>query len=219
MGASHPTDQCSAAGTGNAWCLGKPERDAREIRACWRCARWQKLGKQRMHTEQMRSGAVEARRAHNPEVAGSIPACATKRGYAALGLYMPKAEANVGGAMRAAYCYGAAMVAVQGQRFKSYHTDTMKAWRHIPVVNVPSLLEAIPFSCTPVCVELSPNARPLHNFVHPERAFYIFGPEDGSVPTELTSKYITVAAPSDFCMNLAATVNVVLYDRRAKSFR
>ena len=170
-----------------------------------------------MKTELTRCGAVIARRAHNPEVAGLNPAGATKRGYAAIGLYMPKAEANVGGAMRAAYCYGASMVAIEGRRFKSFHTDTMKAWRHIPVVEVASLIDSIPFSCVPVCVEIASNARPLHRFVHPERAFYIFGPEDGSIPKEMTDKYLTVAAPTDFCMNLAATVNVVLYDRRAKT--
>ena len=140
-------------------------------------------------------------------------------GYAAVGLYMPKSEPNVGGAMRAAYCYGAAVVLVQGRRFHRFPTDTQKAWRHIPVLEVQDLRQSIPFDCQPVCVELSENARPLVNFVHPERAFYIFGPEDGSVPKELTSKYVTVAAPTDFCMNLAATVNVVLYDRRAKALR
>jgi len=138
------------------------------------------------------------------------------RGYAAIGLYMPKSEPNVGGALRAAYCYGASMVAIQGQRYRKFSTDTMKAWRHVPVLDVPSLVDAIPFGCVPVCVELADNARSLVNFCHPERAFYIFGPEDGSVPKSLTDRFLTVAAPTDFCMNLAATVNVVLYDRRAK---
>lgn len=141
------------------------------------------------------------------------------RGYAAVGLYMPKTEPNVGGALRAAYCYGAAMVAVQGRRFQKFSTDTMKAWRHVPVIEVVDLVEAIPFGCVPVCVELADNARPLENFVHPERAFYIFGPEDGSVPKSLTDKYLTVKAPTTFCMNLAATVNVLLYDRKAKETR
>lgn len=139
-----------------------------------------------------------------------------RRGYAAVGLYMPKTEMNVGGAMRAAYCYGAAMIAVQGNRFRKMSTDPQASWRHVPLIQVPDLRAVIPFDCQPVCVELSDNAVPLHTFKHPQRAFYIFGPEDGSVPKELTSRYVTVAAPTDFCMNLAATVNVVLYDRRAK---
>ena len=121
--------------------------------------------------------------------------------------------------MRAAYCYGASMVAVQGHRFRRLSTDTQKAWRHIPVLEVDSLRDAVPFDCQIICVELTDNAKPLVNFVHPQRAFYIFGPEDGSVPKELTDKYYTIAAPTDHCMNLAATVNVVLYDRRAKLMR
>jgi tRNA(Leu) C34 or U34 (ribose-2'-O)-methylase TrmL len=132
---------------------------------------------------------------------------------------MPKTEPNVGGAMRAAYCYGASVVLVQGKRFHRLPTDTQKAWKHIPVFEVDDLRKSIPFDCQPVCVELTDNARSLVDFTHPERAFYIFGPEDGSVPSELTSRYLTVKVPTDFCMNLAATVNVVLYDRRAKELK
>jgi len=142
-----------------------------------------------------------------------------KRGYAALGLYAPKCEMNVGGAMRAALCYGAAMVAVQGPRFKRIPTDTQAAWRHIPVVVVDDLRTVIPFDCQPICVELVSHARPLETFAHPERAFYILGPEDGSVPKELTDRYTTISVGTAFCMNLAATANVVLYDRNAKRGR
>ena len=34
------------------------------------------------------------------------------RGYAAIGLNNPKIEANLGGALRAAHCYGASMIAI-----------------------------------------------------------------------------------------------------------
>ena len=82
------------------------------------------------------------------------------------------------------------------------------------------LRDVIPFDCIPVCVELADGARSLVDFTHPQRAFYIFGPEDGSIPKEITERYkIIVQVPTDFCMNLAATVNVVLYDRWAKEMR
>lgn len=139
-----------------------------------------------------------------------------ERGYCAIGLYMPKTEMNVGGAMRAAYCYGAAMIAVQGKRFRKMSTDPQASWRHVPLLQVDNLRDALPFDCQPVCVELAEDAESLVTFQHPQRAFYIFGPEDGSVPKELTGRYRTVVVPTNFCMNLAATVNVVLYDRRAK---
>ena len=144
----------------------------------------------------------------------------TMRGYSAIGLYMPKTEANVGGALRAASCYGAALIAIQGARFRQLSTDTQKAWRHIPLLQGSDLRNLIPFDCIPVCVELHPNARSLVDFTHPQRAFYIFGPEDGSIPKEMVERYkIIVQVPTRHCMNLAATVNVVLYDRLAKELR
>lgn len=139
------------------------------------------------------------------------------RGYAAIGLYAPKTEANVGGAMRAAHCYGAALIAVQGPRFRRQPTDPQCAWRHIPLLVCEDLRDALPHDCIPVVVELTDGAQDLRHFKHPERAFYIFGPEDGSVPKEICDRYKSaVKVPTKYCMNLAATVNVVLYDRLAK---
>jgi tRNA(Leu) C34 or U34 (ribose-2'-O)-methylase TrmL len=139
------------------------------------------------------------------------------RGYAAIGLYRPKCAANLGGVLRAAGCYGAALVLIQGERVQKHATDTMKAWRHIPCVTVDDLLAHVPFGAVPVVVELSPRARSLPKFTHPERAFYIFGPEDGSVPLSIVGRVPhVVQVPTNGCMNLAATANVVLYDRLAK---
>jgi tRNA(Leu) C34 or U34 (ribose-2'-O)-methylase TrmL len=38
------------------------------------------------------------------------------RGYAAIGLHRPKTPHNVGGALRAVGCYGAALVAMSGRK-------------------------------------------------------------------------------------------------------
>ena len=59
---------------------------------------------------------------------------ATGRGYAAIGLFQPKSAVNVGSAMRAAGCYGAVMVATTGRRFGRSPTDTMKTYRHLPLI-------------------------------------------------------------------------------------
>ena len=48
-------------------------------------------------------------------------------GFAAIGLYMPKNPFNVGGVLRAAQCYDAALVVTQGRRYKPMSTDTGKA--------------------------------------------------------------------------------------------
>lgn len=139
------------------------------------------------------------------------------RGYAALGLFCPKDTANVGSVLRATGCYGASLVAVQGRRYRRAPTDTQAAYRHIPLVEVDELRTAIPFGCVPVAVELSDVAQSLVGYQHPERAFYVFGPEDGTLGNQvLVWCRDIVYVPTTFCMNLAATANVVLYDRMAK---
>lgn len=144
------------------------------------------------------------------------------RGYACIGLFNPKCGANVGGVMRAAGVYAADMVALSGgrpQTLMRWPTDTMKAWRHIPTLMVADLFEVLPYNCVPVAVDLLPDARPLPAYKHPVRAMYIFGPEDGTLGKAITDRCRDVVmVPGTACMNLAATVNVILYDRMAKGF-
>ena len=142
------------------------------------------------------------------------------RGYAAIGLDRPKDTANLGGVLRAAQCYGASLVLLSGGRMGKYATDTMKAWRHLPCVEVDDLWTHVPFGAVPVVVEIADLAKPLFNVVHPHNAFYIFGPEDGSVDKRIVERApLVVQVPTNGCMNLAATVNVVLYDRLSKQQR
>jgi tRNA(Leu) C34 or U34 (ribose-2'-O)-methylase TrmL len=141
------------------------------------------------------------------------------RGYAVVGLSQPKNAVNVGGVLRAAHCFGASMVVVSGKRFRASQllTDTHKAWRHMPLLYVDAILDTIPHDCVPVAVDLLEGARPLHRYTHPDRAFYIFGAEDQTLPPGIVRKCRDrVMVATDRCMNLAACVNVVLYDRAAK---
>ena len=142
-------------------------------------------------------------------------------GFAMIGLHRPKDPANVGGVMRAAMCYGASGVVVRGDRVRGTTlkapTDTCKAYRHIPIIRS-DIRSAIPFGAVPVAVDLVPDAESLADFIHPKQAFYIFGPEDGTLGREILDFCPRrVMIPTAYCMNLAATVNVVLYDRLAKS--
>lgn len=139
------------------------------------------------------------------------------RGFAAIGLFNPKTHHNVGSVLRAADCYGAAMVAFTGRRYKQAATDTSKAWRHSPLLHFESLRDAVPYGSVPVAVDLVDDAIPLPEYQHPQRAFYIFGPEDGTLGDQILSFCPQrVMVPTRRCMNLAATVNVILYDRMAK---
>ncbi len=141
------------------------------------------------------------------------------RGYACIGLHCPKDVHNIGAVLRAAFIYEAGMVAASGRRYSPACTDTMKGHRHLPLLEVNSLLDVIPYDCVPVAVDLLPGAIPLPLYQHPQRAFYIFGPEDGTLGKNITDRCRDVVmVPMRGCMNLAAAVNVILYDRMAKHY-
>jgi tRNA(Leu) C34 or U34 (ribose-2'-O)-methylase TrmL len=147
------------------------------------------------------------------------------RGFACIGLHAPTKEANIGGAMRAAYAFGASLIAIDGKQV-IYPTDTPATYRHVPVIRTKDIFDVIPYDCVPVAVELPPTDEYgscdtphwyLPQYIHPERAFYIFGPENGSLGKSVLSRCRDlVVIPTKTCLNLAATVNVVLYDRQAK---
>ena len=141
--------------------------------------------------------------------------------FAYIGLVNPKSPENVGMVMRAAGCYEASKVFYTGVRFdraRQFFTDTKNMHEKIPLQHAEDLLITVPEGAKIVAVELVEGATPLINFQHPEQAYYIFGPEDGSLTqTVLDACDHVVYIPTIGCMNLAATVNVVFYDRLAKS--
>jgi len=141
-----------------------------------------------------------------------------------IGLTNPKSPDNVGAVMRAAGCYNADGVFYTGVRFdkamsrgQKLHTDTKNVSRRIPLKAIETFKQAALPNSIPVAIELVEGATSLVEFEHPDNAFYIFGPEDKSLDKEVVAwcKHV-IYIPTVGCMNLAATVNVVLYDRMAK---
>jgi len=135
-----------------------------------------------------------------------------KRNQVSIGLINPKDTQNVGSVLRAIGCYQANDVYFTGSRYEhalKHNTDTHNVALNSLISKVDSMVEArdehMPEGTKIVCVELVEGAIPLPEYKHPENALYVFGPED------------VVYIPTVGCMNLAATVNVLLYDRLAKS--
>ena len=140
------------------------------------------------------------------------------RGYACVAIHEPKNALNIGSILRASSCYQAALIVVAGRRYKNAATDTPKTWRHTPLLEVDDVRQALPKGCVPVAVDIIQGARPLPNYTHPERALYVFGGEDRTLKGEVLEWCRDVIyVPTHGCMNLAGAVNVVLYDRFAKS--
>jgi tRNA(Leu) C34 or U34 (ribose-2'-O)-methylase TrmL len=128
----------------------------------------------------------------------------------------------MGSILRAAGCYKVLSIRYNGQRYaraKSFSTDTKNAHLNIPLTQVNTLIEPIADKAlTKVAIELVEGATPLPLFKHPENALYVFGPEDGSIEQDIIDQCDHVVyIPTVGCMNLAATVNVLLYDRLAKT--
>lgn len=146
---------------------------------------------------------------------------AQRKHTVSIGLINPKSATNVASILRAAGCYGVSSVFYTGQRFgyaQRFNADTQNMRSVIPTIGVDDLMEVKPKGAKTVVIELVEGAIPLPRLVHPENAFYIFGPEDGSVTQDIVQQADQVVyIPTFNSMNLAATANVVLYDRLAKS--
>lgn len=140
-----------------------------------------------------------------------------KQGFSAIGLFNPKFNSNVGATLRAATAFNCKMVAIEGMRYNHSSVDTSKAYRHIPVLSNIDLLKAKPTRTKLVVVEYLNTAKSLLSYTHPKSAYYVFGPEDGSVPSSILDNADDVIyIPTTICLNLACTVNIVLYDRQLK---
>jgi tRNA(Leu) C34 or U34 (ribose-2'-O)-methylase TrmL len=131
-----------------------------------------------------------------------------------------KSEVNLGAVLRGASAYGASMVAYSGKRLQvaNCSTDTCRAFSRLPVLHtLADLHTLIPYGCVPVAVEIVEGAVPLYSYVHPVNAFYVFGAEDNTLGQRVLSWCRDkVYIPTTHCLNLAAAVNIVLYDRKAK---
>jgi len=123
--------------------------------------------------------------------------------------------------MRAAGCYQADAVFYTGQRYAravKFNTDTKSINKKIPLTVVENIITARSEGMKVICVDLVEGAIPLPEYNHPEKALYIFGPEDGSIEQALIDQADDVVyVPTIGCMNLAATTNVLLYDRLVKN--
>jgi len=148
-------------------------------------------------------------------------------------LINPKTPFNVGSVIRACSIFGVPWLRWTGTRVtKAQRSCAGSAKPRLPReerlkdylgvdwrVDEHALDDFIAEGLTPVCVEVREAAEMLDEFVHPPRAVYIFGPEDGSVPKGVLTvchRFVRIRTANRTPLNLAAAVNVVLHDRYCK---
>ncbi|MEL6317218.1 MAG: TrmH family RNA methyltransferase [Pseudomonadota bacterium] len=143
---------------------------------------------------------------------------------AAVLLIDPKYPRNLGSVVRTCAAYGVADLRYTGDRMAESlrelrrlpREERMRGYRSVRWGRDDRPFDALP-DLTPVAVEVRRNSEPLPLFEHPERALYVFGPEDGSIGgAALRHCHRFVAIPTRHCLNLAMAVATVLYDRQAK---
>ena len=149
-----------------------------------------------------------------------------KQAIVSIGLLNPKSPENVSSVMRSAGNFGVDSVFYTGKRYpraeklKPCSVDmSRKVGKDITLSAITDLIADAPAQHKIVCIEFAENAVALPAYEHPHDALYVFGPEDGSISQDIIDcADAVVFIPTSGCMNLAATVNVVLYDRLAKSY-
>jgi tRNA C32,U32 (ribose-2'-O)-methylase TrmJ len=143
----------------------------------------------------------------------------------AVALVNPKYPHNVGAAVRAAACFGIGQVwfsgdrvtVTAGKRHRLPREERMKGYQAVHLVHSDRFFDAFARDVVPVAVELRDGAELLPQFEHPERALYVFGPEDGGLTAvQLRHCHRVVVIPTRHCVNLAAAVYLTLYDRLVK---
>src|SRR5262245_7902591 len=143
----------------------------------------------------------------------------------AIGLVEATYAHNVGMVVRLASCYGLRQVWFTGDRVtldpvkgeRLPREERMKGYKEVEMIHYEHFFDQFPTDTVPVAVEVRPDSEPLHTFEHPEKALYVFGPEDGSVPKTLLSHcHRFVVIPTRHCLNLATAVATVLWDREYK---
>src|SRR5262245_32145350 len=143
---------------------------------------------------------------------------------AAVALLDPKYPHNVGQVLRACAAYGVRRLMFTGERMKRSlavlrrlpREERLRGYQSVSLDHCERPFDEFP-DFTPVAVEVRKNSEPLPTFEHPERALYVFGPEDGGIGSAaLAQCHRFVAIPSAHCLNLSMAVGIVLYDRQAK---
>lgn len=145
---------------------------------------------------------------------------AERAGFFGIGLHQPLHDANVGSVLRLCGVFNSALLATSGRRYHRHRTDTGKEYRSTPFLQVDDLLSVIPYGCVPVGVDIIPGATPLPEYEHRDRAFYIFGPEDGTLGDSILDHCPDkIYIPSQYCLNLATTVGVICYSRMEQFYK
>lgn len=138
-------------------------------------------------------------------------------GYFQIGIYQSKTPENIGTLWRSAYQLGASGIFTIGKRYGQQASDTVKAFRQIPLVNYRDFnhfLDNRPVGSLLVGVEMGGIA--LGEFKHPKAAIYLLGAEDRGLPDQIKAQcqhIVSLQAVNMLSYNVAVAGSLVMYSR------
>ena len=139
------------------------------------------------------------------------------KGYFEIGIYHGKTEMNIGTLWRSAYQLGASGIFTIGERYKRQCSDTVKAYRHIPLrhyEDFEQFNQNRPYAAPLIGVEFG--GHNLSNFVHPKSAIYLLGAEDHGLPESILQQcqyIVSIESVNIASYNVAVAGSIVMYHR------
>ena len=95
----------------------------------------------------------------------------------------------------------------------------MKGYDNVDFINYDKPFDMFE-KAVPIAVEVQKGAENLFEIEHPPNAIYVFGPEDGSIPSVARRHcHRFLYIPSNHCLNLATAVAAIMWDRQVKRFQ
>jgi tRNA G18 (ribose-2'-O)-methylase SpoU len=138
-------------------------------------------------------------------------------GYFGIGVYRPKTRENIGTLWRSAYQLGASFIFTVGARYKKQPSDTLKTFRHIPLLQIASIDQLNVYDCPIVGIETE--GEPITAYQHPQRCVYLLGSEDDGLSAEAIRKcrdIISIPAVRTESFNVAVAGSLAMFDRVQK---
>lgn len=138
-------------------------------------------------------------------------------GYFQIGIYQSKTPENICTLWRSAYQLGASGIFTIGRRYDQQASDTVKAFRHIPLINYTDFNHFL--SCRPVgslLVGVEMGGVALSQYKHPKTAIYLLGAEDRGLPDQVRTQcqaIVSLEAVNMLSYNVVVAGSLVMYSR------
>ncbi|RST27611.1 RNA methyltransferase [Chryseobacterium lacus] len=143
------------------------------------------------------------------------------KGYFGIGIENAKHTQNIGTIWRSAQIMDADFIFVIGKHYQRMKTDTMAAYKHIPLFYFETFQDfyrSLPKESRLIGIELDENSIPVSEFTHPKQAVYLLGSEFSGLTEEAKQKCETIVQlPGKWSMNVSVAGSIIMYDRLMKN--